>query len=332
MTIPTQNDVSYCPVGNSHDPTLGSGWHTIFNPPFNSDCDSLNNLHKTEGYSLDLVVSGATSGASPPSNPKYTIVHNSGVVNPMFEEQFSIYINWIDPSSSIQGIEIKRKDKELLFIKAAPSGTTTEGWLITDEAGGSFLNPIVNNLEWGTEYIFQLRTSYQFVGAGSIFSEWVSLNVFERNQELRRRNDKCAVETLESMEVRLSQNFAEIPKAYRYSKIVKGGSRQVVCKTWRPQGWRSGAFLKEDYPVTAKNEEEIAQKAIENAGRALCGGKPCISGDTGSELTKISSYTGGLIFGTAALNFQEGVNNQQSLQVYPCGKAMRRIGGKLPIN
>ena len=98
MTIPERHDPpaqsSPCPDGGSHDPTLGSGWHTTFNPPFNADCDSLNNLHKTEGYSLDLVASGAAIGASPPSNPKYTIVHNPGIVNPMFEEQFSIYINW----------------------------------------------------------------------------------------------------------------------------------------------------------------------------------------------------------------------------------------------
>ena len=79
-------------------------------------------------------------------------------------------------------------------------------------------------------------------------------------------------------------------------------------------------------------EEQRAEKAEENAGKALCGGDPCIPGDTGTESTKISSYTGGLIFGTAALNFQEGANNQESLQVYPCGKGLRRTGGKLPIN
>ena len=75
MTIPTQNDG--CPVDGSQNPTLGSGWHITFSAPFNADCDSLNNLHKTEGYSLDLVTPGAANGASPPSNPKYTIVHKN---------------------------------------------------------------------------------------------------------------------------------------------------------------------------------------------------------------------------------------------------------------
>ena len=345
MTIPERHDPpaqpSPCPDGNSHNPTLGSGWHTNFNLPFNADCDSLNNLHKTEGYSLDLVASGSggAGGASPPSNPKYTIIHHPDILNPFDEQQFSIYITWTDPSSSVQGIEIQgrhagdeRQGELLSFVKAPPSGTTTEGWFITDSSGEAFLNPIVNNLQWGEEYTFQLRTNYQFVGSGSIFSEWVYLNVFQRNEQLRRKNDKCDIETLEAKEVRLSQNFAAIPKAYRYSKIVRGGSRQVVCKTWRPQGWNSGAFSAEDYPITIGVEEERAQKAKENAGKALCGGKPCIPGDTGTASTKISSYTGGLIFGTAALNFQEGVNNQESLQVYPCGKGLRRTGGKLPIN
>ena len=82
----------------------------------------------------------------------------------MFEEQFSIYINWTDPSSSVQGIEIKRTDMEQTFVKAPPSSpTTTKGWFIVDSSGGAFLNPIVNKLQWGTQYTFQLRTSYQFV-------------------------------------------------------------------------------------------------------------------------------------------------------------------------
>jgi len=333
MTIPERVDPDSpptpCPTGESHNPTLGGGWHTTFNPPFNNNCDSLALKHKKEGYSLDIVASGEAGGASPPSNVNFTFVHP----NPFEQDNFSIYIHWTDPSSSVQGIEIKRVDMEQTFVKAPPSSpTTTDGWFIIDSSGGAFLNPIVNNLQWGTEYTFQLRTSYQFVGSGSILSEWVYLKVFHRNEELRRKNDKCDIETLESLEVRLSQNFAEIPKAYQYSKIIRGGSRQVICRTWRPQGWNNGSFSKEDYPITMTVEEEQAEKAKQNAGQPLCGGEPCISGDTGTESTKISSYTGGLIFGTAALNFKEGVNNQESLQVYPCGKGLRRTGGKLPIN
>ena len=136
---------------------------------------------------------------------------------------------------------------ETTFVKTPPSSpTTNDWWFIIDSSGGAFLNPIVNNLQWGTEYTFQLRTSYQFVGSGSILSEWVYLKVFHRNEELRRKNDKCDIETLESLEVRLSQNFAEIPKAYQYSKIIRGGSRQVICRTWRPQGWNNGSFSNED--------------------------------------------------------------------------------------
>ena len=89
MTIPTQNDG--CPVDGSQNPTLGSGWHITFSAPFNADCDSLNDLHETEGYSLDLVTGGegAASGASPPSNLSYTIVHNPNILNPFDEQQFS---------------------------------------------------------------------------------------------------------------------------------------------------------------------------------------------------------------------------------------------------
>ena len=337
MTIPTQNDESGCPTGESHNPNLGVTLHTTFDTPFNNNCDSLNQKHKTEGYSLDLVsfsIEGGAVGASPPSNPSYEVVHNPGIENPMDQEDFSIYIYWVDPSASVQGIEIGRMDlPTLTFTNPAPPSTTqtTLGWFITDPAQG-VLTPIVNNLQWGVDYLFRLRTNYQFVGSGSVFSEWIYLKVFQRNEDLRRKNDKCEIETLEAMEVRLSQNFAEIPKAYRYSKIVKGGSRQVVCKTWRPQGWKNGSFSREDYPITMKVEDKLLADISNNAGKALCGGNPCISGDTGTETTKISSYTGGLIFGTAALNFQEGINNQASLQVYPCGKGLRRIGGKLPIN
>ena len=338
MTIPERHNPpegpSSCPDTSanpiSHNPTLGNSWHTSFDPPFNDECDDLNNLHKKEGYSPDLVIDG---DESPPSNIHYTIIHNDHIDDPKLEETFSIDIHWKEPSSSVQGIEIFRTDNpKLIFIQDAPAPTTTTGWFISDGNPENPQNPITTNLQWGSSYTFALRTNYQFVGSGSIFSEWVYLDVFERNDVLRRKNDKCAIETLESLEVRLSQNFAEIPKAYRYSKIVRGGSRQVVCKTWRPQGWNDGKFLREDYPITVAVEAKAAQKAAENAGKALCGGEPCIPGDTGTESTKISSYTGNLIFGTAAINFREGVNNQESLQVYPCGKAMRRTGGKLPIN
>ena len=131
--------------------------------------------------------------------------------------------------------------------------------------------------------------------------------------------------------VEASQNFSEIPKKTRFSKIVKGGSRNVVCQTWRPQGWNDGKFLREDYPITFAVEDQKRQKQIENAGNPLCGGEPC-SGNITTNITKISPYTGNLIFGTAAVNFREGVNNLESIQVYPCGKSLRRIGGKLPIN
>lgn len=325
MPIPDPNENIICPTDNDEPPATPP---LSYNPPFNKTPDDLDKNHKKDGWKQDPV---SSDSASPPISTSYTVVTDiSGISDPFLQPQFSIYIYWEDPSSSEQGIEIQREDLQFSFKKSAPSGTTTKGWFVTDPALGS-LNPIVNNLDWGKDYRFKLRTSYQFVGDGSIFSEWVYLSVFQRNEEIRRKNDKCAVETLEAMEVRLSQNFAAIPKAYRYSKIVKGGSRQVVCQTWRPQGWKSGAFLKEDYPITVKVEEERMEKAKQNAGRALCGGEPCIPGDTGTESTKISSYTGGLIFGTAALNFKENMTTS-SIQIYPCGKALRRTGGKLPLN
>jgi hypothetical protein len=331
---PTDTDCPYAYDG-SHNPATGYGWHTTFDPPFTDDCYDLNNKHQKTGYLLDPVpnnTSLATSATNPPSNITYTIIHNEGIANPKLENNFSIDIHWVDHSASVQSIEILRADlPEIKFIKQAPAPTTTKGWFFTDPTD-DFLNPIVTKLNWGQNYVFLLRTSYQFVGASKIFSEWVNLSIFERNDAQRRKNDKCAIETLESMEVRLSQNFSEIPKSYRYSKIIKGGSRKVICKTWRPQGWKNGSFLKEDYPITMTIEEETAQNKEQNAGKALCGGEPCIPGDTGSELTKISPYTGGLIFGTAALNFKEGGNILPSLQIYPCGKSMRRTGGKLPIN
>ena len=335
MTLPTQNDGSGCwTVDASHNPSIASSWHNTFTGNFNLDCSSLMNNHKKTGFSLDLVTEGDGGGlgVNPPSNLSYTIVHLPNVIDPKFEQTFSININWQDSRASVQGIEINRVDApDIIFKRSFPSTpTTTEGWFETNPDNG-ILNPIVTNLNWTQKYVYQLRTNYQFVGSNPTFSEWVYLEVFERNENLRRRNDKCDIETLESMQVRLSQNFSEIPKKTRFSKIVKGGSRNVVCQTWRPQGWNDGKFLREDYPITFAVEDQKRQKQIENAGNPLCGGEPC-SGNITTNITKISPYTGNLIFGTAAVNFREGVNNLESIQVYPCGKSLRRTGGKLPIN
>ena len=56
MTIPERHNPpegpSSCPDTSanpiSHNPTLGNSWHTSFDPPFNDECDDLNNLHKKD--------------------------------------------------------------------------------------------------------------------------------------------------------------------------------------------------------------------------------------------------------------------------------------------
>ena len=317
-------------IGSSVCPQDGSGSTTIahnINNLQNLNCADLESI-SANNFAEDLVKSeeNAGVGASPPTNPTYTFADNLDFSQ---EENYSINIYWTDPSASIQGIQIYRTDfPSLIFFKAAPSiPTTTNNWLNTS---GSTLNPIVNFLEWSKYYYYNLRTVYQFAGTSNIYSDWVQLSVFQINEELRRLNDKCAIETLKSLEVRLGQNFNELPKAYQYSKIVRGGSRKVICQTWRPQGWNDESFSKEDYPITLQAEEEAKAKAKELMGVAICGGEPCTGELSSSGSAAISKYTGNLIFGTAALNFQEGVQTT-NFQIYPCSR-LRRTGSKLPIN
>jgi len=312
-------------IGSSVCPQDGSGSTTIahnINNLQNLNCADLESI-SANNFAEDLVKSeeNAGVGASPPTNLTYTFADNLDFSQ---KENYSINIYWTDPSASIQGIQIYRTDfPSLIFFKAAPSiPTTTNNWLDTS---GSTLNPIVNLLEWSKYYYYNLRTVYQFAGTSNIYSDWVQLYVFQINDELRRINDKCAIETLKSLESRLTQNFNELPKAYQYSKIVRGGARKVICQTWRPQGWNDGSFPKEDYPITLQTEE-AAKNAAAATGDVVADDQNSII----SETAAISKYTGNLIFGTAALNFKEGVQTT-SLQVYPCGQ-LRRTGSKLPIN
>ena len=48
--------------------------------------------------------------------------------------------------------------------------------------------------------------------------------------------------------------------------------------------------------------------------------------------TPFIMITGENAEGNVVIAVREGVNNLESIQVYPCGKSLRRIGGKLPIN
>ena len=256
-------------------------------------------------------------GVSPPTNLNYTFLNDEDF---RFKEKYAIEIYWTDPSASIQDIEIYRSDiPSLVISKQAPTtSTTTKNWLNIS---------IFMNLEWSTNYYYNLRTIYQFSGTSKTYSDWVQLSVFKVNDELRRKNDKCAIETLKSLEVRLNQNLNEIPKSFQYSKIIK--SRKNICQTWRPQGWNDGSFPKEDYPITLAEEEkteaeaEAEAEAEEFFDNSICG--TCSSNNA-----IISKYTGKLIFGTAAVEFKEGFKTT-NLKQYPCGK-LRKIGGKLPIN
>lgn len=281
-----------------------------------------------------------TSGATAPTNFSYIML------NDKTDPKFNIYLNWTDPSASVQGVQIYRADlPNLIYERGPPSGpTTTAGWFliedITNSSGVVILkkNPIVTDLLWDITYVYYIRTSFfNIKSLSSPFSEWVKLEINEENLILARINDRCPSTTLQTLQNELSPNIFKVPKALRYSRIVKGGQRGVICETWRPQGWNSGEFPRYLYPVTSEGDIKREEEEIANEGNPKCGAIYC------KDVTplNISSYTGNLIFGSAI----ERVNNTKKYDtvntpfnsgiedINRCGDIdTRKIGSNLKIN
>lgn len=303
-----------------------------------SDCET----HGDPAYAVGLtppqpIPDVPASDATPPTNFSYI------VLNEKTEPKFDIYLTWTDPSSSVQGVEIYREDLSNLKYQRGPpsSPTTTAGWLlvenITDSSGNILTpkNPIVTDLLWETTYVYYIRTIFLNVKSiNSPFSEWVELEVNEENLILARVNDRCPIIPLQTLQNKLSQNMFQVPKTIRYSRIVKGGERSVICETWRPQGWNSGEFPRYLYPVTSEGDIKREEEEIANKGNTRCGPFYC------KDLppADISPYTGNLLFGSAIQIVENAkkydtVNTPfSSAEVNPCGDNTRKTGSNLKIN
>ena len=282
-------------------------------------------------------------GPSPPTNFAYQLLNNK------LDPTYNIYLTWTDPSSSVQMVEIYRSDlPHLVYFRGPPSGpTTTDGWLVVKDIldnSGNILqkkSPIVTDLLWDTTYVFNIRTIFFNVESlASPYSAWVQLIVYIENLEKDRINDRCPTISLETLQNNLSTNRFIVPKAYRYSRIVKGGSRQAICDTWRPKGWSNGTFPSSLYPITLKTDIEIAQYKEDNKGVPTCGPVYC------NELppVDISPYTSGLLFGsgieivantkkydTVNTPYYNTATTTATVINYGCNDT-RKIGSKLKIN
>jgi len=282
----------------------------------------------------------ASSAATAPTNFSYIIL------NDKTEPKYNIYLDWTDPSASVQGVQIYRADLPYLIYERGPPSnpTTTAGWFliedITDSNGViiSKKNPIVTDLLWDTTYVYYIRTSYfNITSLSSPFSEWVKLEIYEENLILARVNDRCPTITLQTLQDKLSQNQFKVTKAKRYSRIVKSGSRGVVCETWRPQGWNSGEFPRYLYPITSEGDIKSEEEEIANKGNPKCGTIYCKDATP----LNISSYTGNLLFGTA-ISIVENTKKYDTVNtpfnsgiedIKRCGdNDTRKIGANLKIN
>jgi len=281
-----------------------------------------------------------SNSPSPPFNIQIQIHPLADGTSALLNPEYSVDIAWEDPSAAVQGIQLMRTDIpnliESQFPKFPPQNTpsyqlTTVGWLLAEnklDASGNILlnkNKIISNLIWEYTYTFGLRTVFFGASSGSFFSEWQYVQIYNENLVQRRKDDKCKIIPIETLENRLEPNLSGVPKAYRYSRIVNGGGRQVICQTWRPKGWKNGYFDREAYPIL--HAQDLANEEAENTnpGKAICSGAPCSQITFIAENIIISPYTGKAVFKSDL--------DVENLQIIPCSnKISRRIGSKLPIN
>jgi len=290
--------------------------------------DNNNLINETQvNFSIPFPrISLSTNSPLPPDNISYYLMAH---VQP-FDNNYSIHINW--QIEDFLGIELLRADiPDLVYTIGPPSVSTTHGWLDTN-------NIILSNLNWDISYIFKLRTFN--TKTCILYSDYKEIIVTEENIALRRKADKCTIIPLKTLENSLATNLSEVPKTYRYSRIVQGGSKQVICQNWRPQGCTaaatSAAIAAQSHKITVPSAAvaTCAITAIEQPHPSTQEGwleriqqaAGLVSSSQQYNTLNVSPFTGKLI-----INEENGDDGAKIANAACKSRISRRIGGKLPI-
>ena len=171
---------------------------------------------------------------------------------------YNIKLSWSDTSYNIQGVLLRRNDVTTNFYKEFPPKNlmTSDIWDASSE-----LYPIIQNLQFDTEYIFTIHTyshndkcnvdiSQNLIITNktdyrsySIPKKIIIPDNSQIDVEKRVFEDACATVPKDALQIQLSQNFNALPKKIKYSFLAKNPTgfgdksrRNVICGGWLPPG------------------------------------------------------------------------------------------------
>ena len=117
------------------------------------------------------------------------------------------------------------------FTKMIDTSGTTEGWLDNKS--------ILKNFEWELtaerhKYYINIRSFVKNPTKNSdFFSNWNRVKIHWYNPIKDKADEKCIFRSVQMLENALEHNKQTVSKKQKYSRIVSGGKRMVICQNWK---------------------------------------------------------------------------------------------------